>query len=618
MSLSPEFLEELRSRVPVSDVVGKRVKLIKKGREHSGLCPFHNEKTPSFSVVDDKNFYHCFGCGAHGDVITFVMETEGRSFPEAVEELAAMAGLEVPKPTREERERSELAKTLQDAVEAACNWFQQQLTQPVGREASRYLGSRGLNDKTIATFRLGYAPAERGALRKALNEMGYPNEMLAEAGLIKKSDRDNEFFDYFRDRVMFPITDRTGRVIAFGGRILGDGQPKYLNSPDNPLFHKGRVLYGLAQARETARKSSEILVAEGYMDVIALAQAGFNNAVAPLGTALTEEQIVQLWRLAPEPILCLDGDEAGQRAAGRAAERALPLLKPGHSLRFTTLPAGQDPDDLIKRHGAQAMRDLIASAVPLSDYLWSKEQNASPTDTPERKADFLKRVRDHIHQIQDETVKQAYFDTIDQKRRDDRQQARGGNFSYNRPPSFTGGRRNFTPPKPVPNASHAARRLVQTVLPRRQQEILVATILNHPGLIDEVGDSIGQLQLDDPMLDKLRQEILDVAGMQPDLDSDGLVGHLNSVGFSDKVRSLLRADALAHAAFAKQTAGLDKAREGLRELLSRSGRSNLEAQLAEAERAIEEDFTEANWARVTALREALETIVSGPRLEDTP
>ncbi|MEK9594613.1 MAG: DNA primase, partial [Rhodospirillaceae bacterium] len=291
MNLTPEFLEELRSRIAVSEVVGRRVQLQKHGREHKGLCPFHNEKSPSFTVVDDKNFYHCFGCGAHGDVITFVMETEGLAFPEAVERLAAQAGLEVPKPTVEDRQRAEQAKTLGGVVEAACAWYQQNLASADGAAARAYLTQRGLRSKTIANFRIGYAPARRGALLSALRQQGFETQLLVDAGLLKQAENGDGLYDYFRDRVMFPITDRTGRVIAFGGRILGDGQPKYLNSPDNPLFHKGRVLYGLAQARDAARKANRIVVCEGYMDVIALYQAGIAEAVAPLGTALTEEQI---------------------------------------------------------------------------------------------------------------------------------------------------------------------------------------------------------------------------------------------------------------------------------------------------------------------------------------
>ncbi|MCY4393603.1 MAG: DNA primase, partial [Rhodospirillaceae bacterium] len=338
MTITPQFLDELRGRVPVSDVVGKRVKLAKKGREFTGLCPFHSEKTPSFTVNDDKAFYHCFGCGAHGDVIRFVTETEGLTFPEAVGKLAGMAGLTVPQATPQERRRAERAKSLQDACEAGLHFFRRRLDGPDGAAALAYLRRRGVKPETIDAFRLGWAPDGRSALKKALTGEGYSENMLIEAGLLIKPEDGGESYDRFRGRVIFPIADRRGRVIAFGGRALGDAQPKYLNSPETPLFSKGQLLYGLDKARQAVRDGpdgpdgkggADVIVTEGYTDVIALHQAGFGGAVAPLGTALTESQIEELWRLTPEPVLCFDGDEAGRRAAGRALDRLLPRLVPG-------------------------------------------------------------------------------------------------------------------------------------------------------------------------------------------------------------------------------------------------------------------------------------------------
>lgn len=315
MAFPPQFLDELRARLPVSEVVGRKVRLVRKGREHSGLCPFHNEKTPSFTVNDEKAFYHCFGCGQHGDVITFVMETEGLSFPEAVERLASQAGLQVPQSSPEERERAKVRNTLYDVVEQVCAWYEDNLRQTGGREALDYLRGRGFTEETIRTFRLGYSPDGRGRLLQAMEAKGIRKDQLVEAGLIKLPEGGGDPRDYFFNRVMFPISDGRGRVIAFGGRILGDGQPKYLNSPETPLFHKGRNLYNFAMAREASRDLGTVIVAEGYTDVIALAQAGLPNAVAPLGTAVTEEQIGLLWRVADEPVLCFDGDTAGERAA---------------------------------------------------------------------------------------------------------------------------------------------------------------------------------------------------------------------------------------------------------------------------------------------------------------
>ncbi|MEQ8701402.1 MAG: DNA primase, partial [Bauldia litoralis] len=317
MNFTTQFLDELRNRLPVSDLVGRRVKLRKHGREHTGLCPFHNEKSPSFTVNDDKGFFHCFGCGAHGDVIGFAMQTEGLTFPEAVEKLAGMAGLQIPRETPEERARAQRARSLHDANEAAAKWFEKQLRGAQGREALDYLHRRGLSEATIASFRLGYAPDSRDGLKSALMSDGFEEAQLLEAGLLVKPEDGRASYDRFRGRVIFPINDRRGRPIAFGGRILGDGKPKYLNTSDTPLFHKGRTLYALDRAREAMRETPEVIVTEGYMDVIALWQAGFKGAVAPLGTAVTETQIEELWRLAPEPIPCLDGDEAGRRAAAR-------------------------------------------------------------------------------------------------------------------------------------------------------------------------------------------------------------------------------------------------------------------------------------------------------------
>lgn len=599
MNLTPEFLEELRSRISVSEVVGRRVQLQKHGREHKGLCPFHNEKSPSFTVVDDKNFYHCFGCGAHGDVITFVMETEGLAFPEAVERLAAQAGLEVPKPTVEDRQRAEQAKTLGGVVEAACVWYQQNLASADGAGARAYLTQRGLRSKTIANFRIGYAPARRGALLSALRQQGFETQLLVDAGLLKQAENGDGLYDYFRDRVMFPITDRTGRVIAFGGRILGDGQPKYLNSPDNPLFHKGRVLYGLAQARDAARKANRVVVCEGYMDVIALYQAGIAEAVAPLGTALTEEQIQVLWRLAAEPVICFDGDTAGNRAAVRASARALPMLKPGHSLRFTSLPEGQDPDDFISRNGVEAMQARLRDATAFVDFLWSQEYASAPVDTPERMADFHMRLRSRIKGIADGGVRAAYQDVIEgriQAERDlARGQRRGGNdrFSGPRRSSDRGQKGVFGRAIGDPSIKQAVERRLSSAA----QALLLKVILNHPGLIDEFGEALGYTVLSDQNLDKLRQEILDIAGQDPDLDSDGLKARLAERGHRHISGILSSGHDLKAVAFANPSAPFDKARTGLVDLLSNVRVSELDDRLTEVGVNLAETLDEDDWAR---------------------
>lgn len=606
MSLPPNFLDELRDRVTVSSVVGRKLKLERKGREFLALCPFHNDSKPSLSIVDDKGFYHCFACGAHGDIFKFLTETEGLKFMEAVEQLASLAGLEVPKASPEEQARAERRRTLQDVVDLACRWYERQLHTSAGEAALTYLRGRGLSDETIARFRLGWAPDDRTALQRAMKAEGVAVDALVEAGLVKRYD-DGDTIDYMRGRVLFPITDRRGGVIAFGGRVLGDGQPKYLNSPDTPLFHKGRVLYGLAQAREPAHKSGTLVVAEGYMDVIALDQAGVPT-VAPLGTALTEDQIAALWRITPEPVVCFDGDAAGQRAARRACDRALPLLQPGHSLRFMVLPEGQDPDDLIKREGAGGFRKLLTTAEPMADFLWASELAAAPADTPERRADFFKRVRERTRAIADRTVQQAYADEIERRIEQLRRPARGRSGG-----GFAKGRWS-PPPKPEPRASRAARARVDTVLARRQQQIILATVIHHPGLLDELGETLAHLELDDPFLDKLRAEILDITDADPNLDSEGLADHLKASGYTETVSGLLGAEALAHAAFARSDAAFEQARGGLIELMARVGRPKLQEQLDEARRDAASD--EASWNRLLGLQRALAAITVGASLED--
>ncbi|CAN0456181.1 unnamed protein product, partial [Discosporangium mesarthrocarpum] len=491
MAFPPQFLDELRARLPVSAIVGRKVRLVRRGREHTGLCPFHNEKTPSFTVNDDKGFYHCFGCGVHGDVIGFAMETEGLSFPEAVEKLAAEAGLPVPQSTPEDRAREKVRATLYDVVEQACRWYEAQLRAPEGRAGLDYLRGRGYDDATIARFRLGFAPDGRGKLTAALRQNGIEQGQLVEAGLIKLPEGGGEPRDYFFNRVMFPIGDRRGRIIAFGGRILGDGQPKYLNSPDTPLFHKGRTLYGWAAAREAARDAGTVIVTEGYTDVIALARAGFRHAVAPLGTALTEEQIVELWRMADEPILCFDGDNAGQRAAFRAAQRALPLLKPGKSLRFVALPSGEDPDSLITGQGAPAMDALLNRARPLVDMIWDLERANGRVDTPEQRADLERRLNIRIADIAERGVQYQYQQEMRTRLRSLFAPPRRGNAG--KQGGYAGGKSGYGAKFPQTRAVGIRPAGDISALLRQQECILLALLVNHPALIDGVVEALGDI-----------------------------------------------------------------------------------------------------------------------------
>ena len=387
MAFPQNFLEEIKNRIAVSDVVARKVKLQRRGREFVGLSPFKPEKTPSFTVNDDKQFYHCFATGKHGSVFDFLMETEGLSFPEAVERLASEAGMQMPERDPQAAQRAQKQAGLVDVTELSAKWFAAQLKSPAAEAARAYLERRGVSAQMIERFRIGFAPASRTALVEALQAQNVGLDKIVESGMAIKPDDGKAPYDRFRDRIMFPIADARARVIAFGGRAMSTDVPaKYLNSPETPLFHKSHVLYNFAQARQPAYDANSVLIAEGYMDVVGMARAGIHNAVAGLGTAITEEQINMAWRLAPEPVMCLDGDQAGLRAAYRAADRALPLLKAGYSLRFAILPPGKDPDDVVSEGGAEAMQTLIGKAMSLIDLIWEREIEAAPWDTPERAA----------------------------------------------------------------------------------------------------------------------------------------------------------------------------------------------------------------------------------------
>ncbi len=407
MALSPQWLDELRARTTLSSLIMRTTKLQKAGHEWKACCPFHDEKSPSFTVSDQKGFYHCFGCGAHGDAIRWMTDQRGLEFMDAVKELAAEAGMEVPAADPRAAQRAEERAGLHDVMQAAQDWFEAKLQANEGAGARDYLKSRGFDPHTVKRFGFGYAPPDRQALKAALTQFEEP--MLIEGGLRILVD-DKEPYDRFRSRLMLPIQDARGRVIAFGGRILeaDTKAPKYLNSPDTPLFDKGRTLYNLHRAGPASRQTNRVVVVEGYMDVIALASAGIEDAVAPLGTALTESQIELLWRLVERPILCFDGDAAGQRAAMRAATRALPMLKPSHSLAIVTLPTGLDPDDLLKKFGRKALDDLLASPSSLLETLWNYERDLQPLNSPEDKAGLKERLLVHVDAIQHPDIRSLY------------------------------------------------------------------------------------------------------------------------------------------------------------------------------------------------------------------
>ncbi len=601
MAFPPGFLDELRSRVPLGDLVGRRVRLTRRGREQAGLCPFHNEKTPSFYVVEDKGFFHCFGCGAHGDAIGFLMRADNLDFIEAVERLAGEAGIAVPQQTPQDRERAQRQKTLLEALAAAADFYEAQLWAPAGTRAREYLTARGLDEETIRRFRLGWAADDRQALRRALAG-DFPDALLHEGGLLRAPEDGGNPYDYFRGRVMFPIGDRAGRVIAFGARTLGDDQPKYLNSPDTPVFEKGRVLYAWAAARAGLARQPEgtaaAIVVEGYMDVIALYRAGFATAVASLGTALTEMQLAELWRLSPEPVLCFDGDTAGQRAALRALGRALPILQPGRSLRFAALPPGEDPDSLIRGAGPAIFAAILTAARPLSEMLWQAELNARPVDTPERRADLEFRLMAQAGLIADRTVHNEYRrflrDRLFQLGRVGRPASRRGAVPL---PAVA----REGPPPPLPRSPG-----------RVNREVFLAVFVRWPGLIEEWIEEIAAIDVPEPELDSLRRAILEIAHAHPGLDASAFQQHLANCGHAE-ILSALTLTVARHAGFAARGGDdPDVIRLGLTETLQLL-RAQHPGDREAASRAFGADMSDENWQRLKALkdREAQDGPVGG-------
>jgi DNA primase len=548
MRFTPQFLDELRARLPVSEVVGTRVKLKRAGREWKGLSPFQQEKSPSFTVNDQKGFYHDFSSGKHGDIISFLMETEGLGFTEAVERLAAMAGLPLPAATPDAARHEQRRKTLHDVMEYAAKFFADTLASKNGAKARGYLGDRAISPQTQVQFRLGYAPPERFALKEHLGSQGISVEDMIEAGLLVSGDDIPLPYDRFRDRVMFPITDLRGRVIAFGGRALEkDVAAKYMNSPETPLFHKGDNLYHHAAARLAAHNGASLIVVEGYVDVIAMVTSGFAASVAPLGTALTENQLTLLWKMADEPILCFDGDKAGQKAAYRAAEMALPHLKPGKSLRFALLPEGQDPDDLARSGGRAAIEEVMSAARPLAEIIWSREIEGGSFATPERRAALEARIGELASSIRDEVVRRYYRQDFSERlqRAFAPEPARGGysGRAYSRSGNFGGeSPRRFPPRTPgmagrfaspggrgqgggqgmmgspgLPRGPYQATspQLAASPIMRgqrsamsRREALILQCLINHPFLLHEHLEEVAALELAHPEAHKLRAAII--------------------------------------------------------------------------------------------------------------
>ena len=551
------LLEEILRRTDLVQMVGRRVKLVRKGRVMWGCCPFHQEKSPSFKVENERRTYKCFGCGAGGDAFKWLMETEGLSFPEAVERLAGEAGVELPKWSPEDEAREQKKKSLYDVVEAACAFFEAQLRGPVGREARDYLASRGLNDEAAKAFRLGFAPGGNSALIEHLKTKNVTVDDIIAAGLARPADENRGLRDFFYNRVTFPISDARGRLIAFGARALDpDAKPKYINTGETTLFSKGHNLYNFAAARPAALKAGTIILAEGYMDVIALVRAGFPNAVAPLGTALTEDQLALLWRVAPEPILAFDGDDAGLRAGTRAAHLALPHLKPGHSLRFAFLPPGEDPDTLIRVQGPAAMKKLLDAAEPLGRVLWRAETEDRDFSTPERRAGLEKALAEIVGRIADPAIAGYYRRDFEEKvfvafkRRasstaaagprgrgfEPRRGAAGGNRQGLRGRGTTGLATQETVSPAVKNSLLA--RSGRAGALRVKEAELAALLLETPELVLTQAETLAALPFSDPHLDRLRRELLNLAASGFRLEKEALENHLRRSDLAGLVERL--------------------------------------------------------------------------------
>ncbi|MHB2206811.1 DNA primase [Methylobacterium sp. CM6257] len=622
MRYPPHILDEIRARLPASSVVGRRVQLKKAGREWRGLSPFNAEKTPSFYVNDQKQFYHCFSSSKHGDIFTFLMETEGLSFPEAVERLAGEAGVSLPAPTEDHRASETKRAGAIEVMEMAASWFEERLQSAQGSEARAYLERRALGREVQQRFRLGYAPGERYALRDHLAGRGVDKALMIELGLLAAGEGVSVPYDYFRDRVMFPITDTRGRVVAFGGRALAkDVRAKYLNSPETPLFHKGRTLYNLHDARKAAHERGSIIAVEGYVDVIAMALAGHPETVAPLGTALTEEQLGLLWRHADEPILCFDGDKAGQRAAFRALDLALPLLEPGRSLRIALLPGGQDPDDLLRSGGPSAIDQVLSAALPLSELLWRRAVETGSADTPERRAGLAQTLRNTVATIRDETVRRYYRDEIEERLRS----LSPRNGARPAAPSARSRGRFVRPGEPVspritgsPSPSVTASAGFSGAAPVREA-VITGTLLAHPEMIAEFGDEIADLDFEDPDARALLSVLLACAAEDERTDAELLQNRITRAGLTaaaDRILALARSrDRTTLAPHADPAHRADALRQAM--ILHRQAGA-LHSELREARQAFENDPTDAGWAWLCEVKARLETVIAAEAEADVP
>jgi DNA primase len=631
MRFSPHFLDQIRARVNISTVVGRHVTWDRRKSQPGkgdfwACCPFHSEKSPSFHADDRKGRYHCFGCKASGDIFYFLVEKAGLKFHEAVEELAQEAGLPMPEFTPEDARREETRASLYDVMDIATKFFQAELQTARGAKARGYLADRDLTPAIQVEFGIGYSPEDRSALRSHLAEKGVHLDQMIEAGLVIAGDDIPVAYDRFRDRVMFPIRDGRGRVIAFGGRALSKDVPaKYLNSPETPIFIKGEVLYNYDKARAVAHKSGSIIAVEGYVDVIAMHRAGLVETVAPLGTALTESQLAILWRSAAEPILCFDGDNAGQKAAYRALDIALPLLEPGHSLRFAFLPDGKDPDDVLRADGAEALKQVVSAALPMVDVLWNRALSMNDRASPERKAAFEKDLRLQVSYIKEEGVKRHYLDELAERFRKLRSggqadwrrpsQGRQGGFSARFSPQ---GRRlkDWEIASPASNSlKNAASKLGGEDATERRARMIVLSFINHPNLLHDFWDDFTSVDLGATELDSVRALILDAVSQEAALEPAALKDHLRTRGFGDVLDQLDIQAKRLNEWFLGPAAAQDDARTGLRQMIALHRKTvTLDRELKAAEIAFANDPTEENLNALSAVREELHSTLGSEAL----
>ena len=619
MRYPADLLDEIRSRVTVSRVVERRVKLKRAGREYIGLSPFKTEKTPSFTVNDQKGFYHCFASGEHGDIFTFLMKVEGLTFPEAVERLASEAGVILPAPKPVDEAKVSHETRLREALEEACRFFETMLAGREGNAARAYLEKRGVQFAEIKSFRLGFAPDNKAALKQHLGGKGFSLAEMQDAGLLIHGDDIAIPYDRFRGRLIFPIMDAKRRVIAFGGRaLLPDQQPKYLNSPETELFHKGHVLFNLAAAHEAAKAAKTVIVAEGYMDVIALTRAGFANAVAPLGTALTSDQLRLLWTMAHLPTLCFDGDAAGQKAAHRAIDTALPHLEPGRSLQFAFLPEGRDPDDMVTGGAKDGLAKVLGEPVPLIDVLWARERDRHPLNTPEQRASLEARLMELARQIEHKSLSYQYIDVF-RKRLRTRGRAVSAapipaDLTWKERPSAFSERRSRSDRSP--RGSHAttllASKIVQESAPESavREALLILAVIRHPWLLDEQVEEFANLHLEDADSCRIRSEMLIVHQIEEALDNQKLLEHLSRQGCGAELERVERL--CAHKSDKQFELGATKEQVlvGWRHVMMLHGKAGVPRSLREAESDYVSEPTNENFSKLRAVVQQVEIAAS--------